>query len=78
MQLVMRSPTAFLLETETSAVQVTTTGGELGIMDKHAPMVAVLAPGRLRYKTAEGWKEMPTPTGVLEMRGNQLLLLVEE
>ena len=55
---------------------VPTTGGELGILVDHAPLVASIAPGALRVTEGESVRSVEVGDGILDVRDNQVRLLV--
>jgi F-type H+-transporting ATPase subunit epsilon len=55
---------------------VPTTGGELGIMVDHAPLVACIAPGELRVSAADALRTISVGDGIVDVRDNTVLLLV--
>jgi F-type H+-transporting ATPase subunit epsilon len=59
------------------ALVVPSVSGYLGILPNHAPMVAALKPGIVRYKEGERMRAMATGSGFLEISQNQATLLVD-
>jgi len=55
---------------------VPTTGGELGVLAGHAALVAGVLPGDLRVTSADGTRTVSVGGGVVEVRDNQVRLLV--
>jgi F-type H+-transporting ATPase subunit epsilon len=55
---------------------VPTTGGELGILAGHAPLIASVAPGDLRLTIGEAITTLAVGTGIVEVRDNAVKLLV--
>jgi len=62
---------------EITALVVPSTEGYLGVLDKHAPMVAALKPGVVRYREAERLVFMAVGSGFVEVSANQATLLVD-
>jgi F-type H+-transporting ATPase subunit epsilon len=53
--------------------------GEVGILPRHAPLIAFLKPGETRIKTLEDtWIYIATTEGYLSVEEDQLLVLVEQ
>ncbi|HSQ42230.1 MAG TPA: ATP synthase F1 subunit epsilon [Fibrobacteraceae bacterium] len=77
MQLRVISPEKVLLQAEAQEVQLDTQGGQLGILDHHAPLVGTLKPGVIRAKVAGNWQEIPAQSGLVEVSHNQVTVLVE-
>lgn len=59
------------------ALVVPSTEGYLGILPNHAPMVAALKPGVVRYKEGEHFYVMAVGAGFAEISDNQATLLVD-
>ena len=59
------------------ALVVPSTEGYLGILPNHAPMVAALKPGVVRYKQDNHFYLMAVAGGFLEISENQVTLLVD-
>ncbi len=56
-------------------VQVRTQEGALGVMARHAPMVAACPAGRVRIQQEGVWVEFKTDEAVLAIDGAQAILL---
>lgn len=78
MQLKILTPSTTLLQTQTSHIHVSTQEGELGILDRHEAMVCALAPGVLKYFTGDQWHEIRTTAGILDVKENQVLAIMED
>ncbi len=53
--------------------------GEVGILPRHAPLIAFLKPGETRIKDLQDeWIHIATTEGYLSVEEDQLLLLVEQ
>ena len=66
---------------EGSAVMVVAPSvlGEVGILPRHAPLIAFLKPGETRIKTLDDeWVVIATTEGYLSVEEDQLLVLVEQ
>ncbi len=53
--------------------------GYLGVLAHHAPLIALLAPGRIVYRTPEGTTVTLASqgSGLLEVRDNRLTILAD-
>ena len=69
------TPAGVLLETETDSAQLPAVDGSLGILAGHAPMIAGLASGAVRYRQDGDWRELAIPGGTAEVSKNGLLVL---
>ncbi len=64
---------------EVSRVSTRTSGGEIGILANHAPLLAALRPAELRLEVSDSeTKRYAQAHGWLQMFGNRARLLVEE
>jgi len=64
---------------ESEFLVVPTTGGELGVMADHAPLVACVAPGELRVTNPDATvRAISVGSGVVEIRDNEVRLLVSQ
>jgi F-type H+-transporting ATPase subunit epsilon len=66
---------------EGSAVMVVAPSvlGEVGILPRHAPLIAFLKPGETRIKTLDDeWVTIASTEGYLSVEEDQLLVLVEQ
>jgi F-type H+-transporting ATPase subunit epsilon len=61
---------------EAESLTVPGTGGELTIMGNHMPLITTLKEGTLVLRTAEGVKEFPIQSGVLEVRAEGATVLL--
>jgi F-type H+-transporting ATPase subunit epsilon len=53
-----------------------TTGGELGVLAEHAPLIASVVPGDLRVASGATVRTVRLGAGVIEVRDNRVRLLV--
>lgn len=51
--------------------------GQLNILPKHAPLIALLSPGVLSFKKQEKWQKMAVSWGYLEVYPNGVRVLAE-
>jgi len=66
-----------LQDVATEAVVVPVVGGEMGILYNHAPMVAALRIGVLRYKQGETFKRVAVSGGFMEVSNNRVTVLAD-
>lgn len=64
-------------ETETDAVVAPVVDGSMGILKNHAPMVANLRIGVLRYKDSGAYKRVAVTGGFLEVSNNKITVLAD-
>jgi F-type H+-transporting ATPase subunit epsilon len=73
------TPEGAVFNGEVEMVSTRTTLGQIGILAKHAPLLATLEPTELRLYTSETEiLRFAQAEGYLQVGGNQALLLVEE
>jgi len=66
-----------LRDVATDAVVIPAAEGSMGILHNHAPMVANLKVGVLRYKQGEDFKRVALGGGFLELSGNRITVLAD-
>lgn len=66
-----------LKDVVTDAVVVPVTDGSMGILHNHAPMVANLRIGILRYKEGGSYKRVAIGGGFLELSNNRITILAD-
>jgi F-type H+-transporting ATPase subunit epsilon len=66
-----------LKDVSTEAVVVPVTDGSMGILYNHAPMVATLRVGVLRYKQGNSYKRIAIAGGFLELSNNRITILAD-
>lgn len=66
-----------LSDVSTDAVVVPVTDGSMGILHNHAPMVATLRTGVLRYKQGGVYKRIAIAGGFLELSNNKITVLAD-
>ena len=73
------TPEGVQFEGEAQMVIATGVGGDVGILARHAPIVADLKMGSCRVQTPEGeWKTWATAEGFAKAHDSTALVLVEE
>ena len=78
-QLRVLTPEGAALSAEVSSLTVPAADGELGILANHAPVLALMSSGVMRYTDAAGQKrEVFVSGGFLHVRTNEVILLAEE
>ena len=69
------TPEAVVLDETVDSVSVTATDGSMGILPRHAGMVAALDSGELRYKQSGDEQSMFIGGGFAEVRGDTVRVL---
>lgn len=70
------APEGLQLDVETDSVCLPALDGALGVMGGHAPMLAALRAGEVRYRQDGQWESVSIPGGIGEMTGQTLVLLL--
>ncbi len=70
--------TAFLLENVSSLTIKLEDGSFLGILPKHAPLIAATGEGVLRYADHEGNHELNVKAGILTVKNNLVSILTTQ
>ena len=70
-------PERMFFEGEAEMLEMRTTEGEIGVFADHIPLTAVIAPGVLRIKNADGVKEAALNEGFVEILGDKVIILAE-
>ena len=72
------TPLKKVLEMEVERVILRTSEGDMGILAKHAPLVAELAVGEMKIKTEGGEERFFVAGGFLEISKDRTLVLADE
>ncbi len=78
MRVTVLSPEVELLDQECDFVALPAVAGEVGILPRHAPMVARVGFGEMRIKTGSGTESHFIAGGYLQVRDDQIYVLTEE
>jgi len=68
---------AVVKDVETDAVVIPVTDGSMGILHNHAPMVATLRIGLLKYKQGGSYRRVALGGGFLELSNNRITVLAD-
>jgi len=71
------TPDAIVLDTPTTSVRIPGVDGSIGILPRHAPMVAALDVGMLRYREGDAERFLFVSSGFAEVRADTLRLVCE-
>lgn len=71
------SPERVLYEGEASAVVVPAYDGLVGILPRHAPMLALLGEGTMRVTTADGGRSFSVSGGFVQVRADAVRVVTE-
>lgn len=77
MHLEIITPDKKLFEGEVSVVTCPGSDGSFQVMNNHAPLVSLLGPGAVEYKTKENRQEVRITGGVVEVLKNKVIVLAD-
>ena len=78
MHLELLTPGKNIFSGEVKKVKLPGSGGYLGVLNNHAPLISALMDGELKLVTESGeTKRYTTTGGVVEVKNNQIMILVE-
>ena len=73
------TPTGSVFSGDVYQTVITTADGEIGILENHMLLLTNITPGKLRIEKADGEvKEFAVTYGVLDVRGDKVIALIEE
>ncbi len=72
------SPERVLFEGDATSVVVPAYDGLVGILPRHAPMLALLGRGVLTVKTAEGHRQFRVGGGFVQVRADTVRIVAEQ
>lgn len=65
-----------LFDGEATKVNIPTTGGDIGILPHHEPLVATLKKGKLVVQHEKGEEAYEVESGVVEVSNNQVTVIL--
>ena len=72
------APPGPVFEGDVQMVVLPTATGEVGVLPRHAPLVAMLAIGRMRVLTADGnWMSFAVADGFAKVQFNKVIVLAD-
>lgn len=72
------TPERVLMEGEADAITAMTASGEITVLPKHEPLVALLRAGEMKVKLGGSVTHIAASTGLLEVRGgNEVVILAD-
>lgn len=77
MHLEIITPDKKLFDGEVSVVTFPGSDGSFQVMNNHAPLVSLLGPGTVEYKTKENRQEVKITGGVVEVLKNKVIVLAD-
>jgi F-type H+-transporting ATPase subunit epsilon len=78
LQLELVAPAGRVFEGEAEQIVLPATTGELGILPRHAPLVAQLSIGRLRVQKVGGeWLDFAVAEGFAKVQSNKVIVLAD-
>ena len=71
------TPDRIFYDGEAELVELTTSEGEMGVLKGHIPLTAILVPGVLKIKEAEGVRKAALHDGFVEIFQDHMTILAE-
>lgn len=72
------TPEGAAFEGEAAMLVVPGAAGEIGVLARHAPLVAMLKAGETRIKVGEEWTAFATGPGYFKVQRDRAIVLVDE
>jgi F-type H+-transporting ATPase subunit epsilon len=72
------TPEGAAFEGEASMVVVPGDAGEIGVLPRHAPLVAMLKAGETRIRVGDEWTAFATGPGYFKVQRDRAIVLVDE
>ena len=72
------TPEGAAFEGEAEMVVVPGDAGEIGVLARHAPLVALLRAGEVRVKSEGEWRSFATGPGYFQVRRDRAIALVDD
>ena len=72
------TPEGTVFEGEAQMLIVPGAAGELGILPRHAPLVAMLKAGEIRVKVGGDWQAFASGAGYFKVQRDRAIVLVDE
>ena len=71
------TPEKKVIDQSVDSVTIPTSGGEVGILPSHAPLISTLKPGILSYSTKGATEKMFIAGGFVEVNSNKVSILAD-
>ncbi|RUM57759.1 MAG: ATP synthase F1 subunit epsilon [Persephonella sp.] len=73
------TPEGYVFKGDVEQAVINTSDGEIGILENHMLLLTNVIPGKLRVeKSPEDIEEFATTYGIIDIRGDKVIVLVEE
>ena len=72
------TPEGVAYEGEAEMIIVPGAAGEIGVLPRHAPLVAMLRAGEIRVKAASEWTAFATGPGYFKVQRDRAIVLVDD
>ncbi|MCR4311878.1 MAG: ATP synthase F1 subunit epsilon [Candidatus Uhrbacteria bacterium] len=72
------TPERVLLEGQADAITIMTVNGEITVLPKHEPLVALLRAGEMKVRKGSEVTHIAASTGLLEVRGNNEVIILAD
>ena len=75
LQLTVADADGVKLDVQAQSVRMASPNGAFGVLPGHAPMLAVIRPGPVSYRTAEGDHVFTTSGGIADIQAGSITIL---
>jgi F-type H+-transporting ATPase subunit epsilon len=72
------TPAGTVFEGEAQMLVVPGDAGEIGVLARHAPLVALLKAGEIRVRAAGGWQSFAAGPGYFKVHQDRAIVLVDD
>jgi F-type H+-transporting ATPase subunit epsilon len=72
------TPEGAAFDGEAERLIVPGAAGEIGVLARHAPLVAMLRAGEIRIRTSDGWQAFAAGPGYFKVQRDRAIVLVDE
>jgi F-type H+-transporting ATPase subunit epsilon len=77
-ELSLVTPEGAAFDGEASMIVVPGAAGEIGVLARHAPLVAMLKAGETRIRVGDGWTAFATGPGYFKVQRDRAIVLVDD
>jgi F-type H+-transporting ATPase subunit epsilon len=72
------TPEGSVFEGEAERLVVPGSDGDIGVLARHAPLVAMLRAGEMRIKSEDGWTSLASGAGYFQVHRDRAIVLVDD
>ena len=72
------TPDGAAFDGEAERIVVPGAAGDIGVLARHAPLVAMLRAGEIRIRTGDGWQAFASGPGYFKVQRDRAIVLVDD